>query len=98
MVFADNDDDDVDDVDDDNDDYIVNDDNDDDDVDDNGSRLWELDWLGLRCCGGGSREPAGRREVRGGILQCIDTMRAIIILQCNTLIQTTRGGLERALQ
>ena len=84
----------------DNDDYIVNDDNDDDDVDDNGSRLWELDWLGLRCCGGGSREPAGRREVRGGILQCIDTMHAIMhtILQCNTLIQTTRGGSEGALQ
>ena len=80
MVFADNDDDYVDDHDDDydNDDDIVNDDNDDDDVDDNGSRLWELDWLGLRCCGGGSREPAGRREVRGGILQCIDTMHAIM--------------------
>ena len=71
MVFADNDDHYVDDDDDD----IVNDD---DDVDDNGSRLWELDWLGLRCCGGGSREPAGRREVRGGILQCIDTMHAIM--------------------
>ena len=96
MVFADNDDDDHGDDDDD----IVNDDNDDDDVDDNGSRLWELDWLGLRCCGGGSREPAGRREVRGGILQCIDTMHAIMhtILQCNTLIQTTRGGSEGALQ
>ena len=76
MIFADNDDYvDDDDDDDDNDDDIVNDD---DDVDDNGSRLWELDWLGLRCCGGGSREPAGRREVRGGILQCIDTMHAIM--------------------
>ena len=64
MVFADND-----------DDYV----DDNGDVDDNGSRLWELDWLGLRCCGGGSREPGGRREVRGGILQCIDTMlRAIM--------------------